>query len=185
MICILSGSARINSNTLKVSKALAKLCDKHGQKSKIIDFAGYDVPNYNQHFDPENLSAWQNNAAEAMASASHIVWVSPEYNWMPTAEVMQFINRFANKKLLKLWDQKVFATVGLSSGIGGRVPAVTMKSVLDKVIDFLEVQSRTIAAIQEVHFVPQVMDEEGELLGNEFFNKSFEDFVKKVLAAQP
>lgn len=185
MICILSGSARIHSNTLKVSKALARLCAKHGQNSKIIDFADYDIPNYNQPFDPENLSTWQNDAAEAMASASHIIWVSPEYNWMPTAEMMQFINRLANKKLLNLWDQKVFATVGLSSGIGGRVPAVTMKSVLDKVIDFLEVQSRTIAAIQEVHFVPQVMNEEGELMGNEFFNQSIEGFVKKVLATQP
>lgn len=181
MISILSGSARPQSNTLKVAKALAIQVKKLGHDSKIIDFNGFDIPNFNVPFDITQLSAWQQETINSMTKSSHIIWVTPEYNWMPSAEMMQFINRMATDTFKDVWNNKTFATVGISVGIGGRMPAVTLKNVLDKCIDFMNLDSRTIAAIQEVHFVPQVMEEDGTLKDNERFNKSFVSFVEKVI----
>ena len=43
-VCILSGSARKNNNTLRVAKALSN----HFTDSVIVDFQDYDLPNFNQ-----------------------------------------------------------------------------------------------------------------------------------------
>ncbi len=55
-VCILSGSARKNNNTLRVSKALSnQLSD-----SVIVDFQEYDLPNFNQGgISKNNQSAFQ------------------------------------------------------------------------------------------------------------------------------
>jgi chromate reductase len=181
MITILSGSARKNSNTLKVSKAINLLLKELNEDSKVIDFNGYDVPNFNQDFDGGNLSAWQTNAVDSMIQSHLVFFVSPEYNWMPTAEMMQFINRFGGGQFAHLWENKTFATVGLSSGIGGRLPALTLKNVIDEVVSFLGVDAKTVSGLQEVHHVAQVIDEEGNLLDNELFNVSFKSFVARVV----
>ena len=181
MISILSGSARPKSNTLKVSKALTIQAKKLGYNAQIIDFNGFDIPNFNAPFDITQLSSWQKETVKIMTESSHIIWVTPEYNWMPSAEMMQFINRMATESFKEIWDKKTFATVGISAGIGGRMPAVTLKNVLDKCIDFMNLNSRTIASIQEVHFVQQVMHEDGRLKDNQKFNKSFERFMEKVV----
>lgn len=181
MIAIISGSARTNSNTLKVAKAIKKLIDP-SINVEIINFEGYDVPNFNQPFNPQNLSPWQQNAIDHLSNAKLIFWLSPEYNWLPSAELVQFINRFGGADFLPIWNNKVMATVGISAGIGGRLPAVTLKNVLDKVISYLKASSFTLSSIQEVHNTPKVMTAEGNLLDQTFFNASFESFVQEAVA---
>lgn len=181
MITILSGSARQNSNTLKVAKAIKVLLHELNEESTVIDFYGYDVPNFNQVFDADSLSNWQQNAVDNMANSRLVFFVSPEYNWMPTAEMMQFINRFGGGQFGHLWENKTFATVGLSSGIGGRLPALTLKNVIDEVVSFLGVDAKTVSGLQEVHHVAKVIDEDGNLLDNDLFNFSFKSFVARVV----
>jgi len=181
MITILSGSARQHSNTLKVAKAVANIAQKLGEEATVIDFFEYDIPNYNQAFDAKNLSAWQQHAHDSILNSKLVFFISPEYNWMPTAEMMQFINRFSPSEFTPLWSNRTFATVGTSAGIGGRLPALTLKNVIDEVICFNGANGKTISAIQEVHRVQNVMDVDGNLLDNEAFNESFRGFVKGAL----
>jgi NAD(P)H-dependent FMN reductase len=182
MISIISGSARPKSNTIKVARSIAKILAEHNQTFKIIDFNQFDIPNFNQPFNPQNLTEWQKETVESLSQSTHIIWVTPEYNWLPSAEVMQFINRLGTETFKAIWDNKTFATVGISVGIGGRMPAVTLKNVLDKIIDFMQLNSKTVAAIQEVHFTSNVIEEDGTLKDNERFNQSFKSFVNGVIS---
>ncbi len=181
MITILSGSARSNSNTLKVAKAVQHIVQASGKEASIIDFHAYDVPNFNQDFDPESLSEWQQHTIASMSKAQVIFVLSPEYNWCPSAEVLTFLNRFGSKQFAAIWDNKTFATIGVSAGIGGRMPAVQLCNVINKIISFIDVSSNTISAIQEVHHVAQVIDDEGQLKDNEQFNSTFKKFVLSAI----
>ena len=101
---------------------------------------------------------------------------------MPTAEMIQFINRFSGNGLNHIWDNRTFATIGLSSGIGGRLPALHLKNMIDEVIGYSKSSGKTVSAIQEVNYVMDVIDIDGNLLENELFNQSFSGFIKSLCA---
>lgn len=182
MITILSGSARENSNTLKVAKAVANLAKLKGEEIELFDFFDYDIPNYNQAFDHNNLSIWQQKAHDAILNSQLVFFITPEYNWMPTAEMIQFINRFSAAEFKPLWSDCIFATIGISAGIGGRLPALTLKNVIDEIISFNRSNGRTLSAIQEVHHTQNVIDGMGNLMDNDVFNTSFTEFVHDALS---
>lgn len=182
MITILSGSARHNANTLRVAKAAQLLIEETNIKTEIIDFYHFDIPNYNQRFDSANLSEWQQGALDAMLNSKLVIFISPEYNWMPTAEMIQFINRFSGIGLNHIWNDRTFATIGLSSGIGGRLPALHLKNMIDEVISFSNSTGKTISALQEVNHVMDVIDVDGNLLDNAKFNQSFRSFIQSLCA---
>jgi chromate reductase len=182
MITILSGSARHNANTLRVAKAAQQEINNANISAEIIDFKDFDIPNYNQRFDPANLSTWQQGALDSILKSKLVIFISPEYNWMPTAEMIQFINRFSGNGLNHIWDNRTFATIGLSSGIGGRLPALHLKNMIDEVIGYSKSSGKTVSAIQEVNYVMDVIDIDGNLLENELFNQSFSGFIKSLCA---
>ncbi len=181
MITIISGSARKNSNTLKAAKAIEKLVTQAGWQAQIIDFNGFDIPNFNQPFDPENLTIWQQSLIANMEKSSLIFMLSPEYNWMPSAEIIQFINRFGSEKFKPIWDKKIFAMIGVSAGKGGKIPALYLTQMVNKIVSFLDLDSFVFSSIQEIHDIQQLINQEGDLLENEIFNASFAKFVTKVL----
>jgi len=183
MIAIISGSARINSNTLRVAKGLQTVLKDKNLKSTIVNFEGYDVPNFNQKFDPNNLSAWQSNLVETVSQATLVFVLSPEYNWFPSAELMQFANRFGSKNFEAIWDGKTFAMLGVSNGFGGRLPAMHLSNIYNKIISFLDLNSVVHSKIQEVHNVAEIMDVDGNLQHNERFNTGFLRFVDSALIA--
>jgi len=183
MIAIISGSARANSNTLRVANGLQTVLKDKNIESSIVNFEGYDVPNFNQAFDPNNLTSWQSNLVEKISKAQLVFVLSPEYNWFPSAELMQFANRFGSRNFEAMWDGKTFAMVGVSHGIGGRLPAMYLCNIYNKIISFLDLDSVVHSKIQEVQNATEVMDAEGNLQGNEKFNKGFLRFVDTALIA--
>lgn len=173
-VCILSGSARKDNNTLRVAKALSNLVEE----STIIDFQAYDLPNFNQqNIQPGSESPFQKRLIEAIDSAQLLLVLTPEYNWFPTAEIINTIHQLAVKDYIHIFDNTVIATVGVSAGRGGRMPAVQLTTVFNKIIGFFGLNSIVSSGVFEVQEVTKCMDEEGNLLDNTAFNKGILNFV--------
>ena len=175
---ILSGSSRKNSTSLLVSKALAKNLQEQGQEQvRILDFESYDLPFFNQELNKNNLSPFQTQLIEAMNWADNIIFVTPEYNWFPSAEIIQLIHRFGSKEYEEIWQNKVFSFVGVSSGRGGRMPMVQLGYVVDKILSVFNFQSITNPKSFEVQFAGKVLDAEGNSLGSVEFDKGLSAFI--------
>jgi chromate reductase len=180
MVTILSGSPRKNSNTLRVAKAIKEHFKQvNPQKPcEIIDFYEYDVPNYNQTpVDVNQLSPWQQKVVDAMSNSQLVFVLTPEYNWMPSAEMLQFIHVFGAPKYKAIWENKVFATCGTSSGRGGRMPAVQLSNTINKVLNVFNFESFVSAKMFESQFTDKALDENGLSLGNEEYNKGLQSFI--------
>jgi chromate reductase len=181
MITILSGSPRKNSNTLRVAKALKQMVAANTEEEvNIIDFNGFDIPSANQgRITKDNLSAWQQNLFTS-ASASRLVFVlTPEYNWFPSAEIIQMLHAMGGPQFAEMWNHKVFATCGTSNGRGGRMPAIQLGYAINKIISVFNFDSMVSAKIFESQFSDQVLNEDGQSTGNqEYMNglKVFADY---------
>lgn len=181
--CILSGSARHNSNTLRVSKGLARVLQEMGASDiELISFENYDIPNFNQPDpQPDSLTPFQSQLVQAMRGAHSIIFVTPEYNWFPTAEIIQFIHRFGDTPFADIWNEKVFSFVGISSGRGGRIPTVQLGYVVGKLINVFGFQSMVNSKSFEVQFVTKVLGPEGESLDNPEFDKGLNKFTSHLI----
>jgi len=179
MITIISGSARPGSNTLRVAKAIKRLLESKGvQEVSLIDCAAYDIPFYNgQDLNPERLSSFQQEVATSMSESGLIFLLTPEYNWFPSAEIINLIHRFGTNGFKNCWDDKVFATCGVSTGRGGRMPAVQLSYVVNKLLNVMNLHSVVSPKMFESQFTTKALDEAGNSLGNEEFDKGLEQFV--------
>ena len=181
-ICIISGSARTNNNTIRVAKAIAQGMESLGHTTSLIDFVAYDIPLINQgNIDAEQLTPFQQALTQGMLRANAIIIITPEYNWSTTTEILNWLHRFGDRKFAALFHEKVFATVGVSTGKGGKAPALHLHSVLNKIISFTDLDSIVSAKIFESHFTKEVLDENGASLGNVQFDAGMNDFIQYTL----
>lgn len=181
-IGIISGSARPNNNTIKLAKAIENHHIKLGNSTQILNFIDYDLgSSVIQPLDLDQLSIFQQKSISLFKNSSIIYFLSPEYNWMPTVEILNFINHFAQKNTAHLLEEKVFAFAGISIGRGGKLPALDMKKMLDKVIGYFSILSITSSKIFECHEINQVLDENGKSLNNSEFDKGLENFCNYQL----
>jgi chromate reductase, NAD(P)H dehydrogenase (quinone) len=177
-ISIISGSARSNNNTIRVGYALKKIFEQAGHQTSLVDFMQYDIPLINQgELDPNELSTFQQSLVTSIENADLCIIITPEYNWSTTPEILNFLHRFGDKKFASIFDEKVFALVGVSTGKGGKAPALHLVSILNKIISFLDLNSVVSPKLFESHFTKEVIDERGNLLGNALFDKGINDFV--------
>jgi len=179
MITILSGSPRKNSNTIRVAKALQLIIEQTTEhKAYIIDFNGFDIPSANAGtVDLTNLTAWQQSLYDSMVS-SHLVFVlTPEYNWFPSAEIIQLIHAMGGAPFADMWNHKVFATCGTSNGRGGRMPAIQLGYAINKIISVFNFDSMVSAKLFESQFTDKVLNEHGESTGNQEYMNGLKVFV--------
>ena len=182
-ICILSGSSRKNSNTLRLSKATKlKLTEMTNAQIDVINFEDYDFPFFNgTPVDRENPSEFQASVFKLMQKADLIFVYSPEYNWFPSGEMVNLIHQIASEKNADLFDEKVFAFGGVSSGRGGKIPAIQLSYVFGKVINFLNLSSLVSSKIFESCFTQDSVNEEGKLSGDERYIDEFNRFIEYSL----
>jgi len=171
---ILSGSARIDNNTLRVAKAISKMMGD----AKIVDYQGYSLPHANEGFlGHEDLDDFQKELVRTI-DKSHLLFVlTPEYNWFPSAEIINTVHHLATKTHHHILDELVVAFVGVSTGRGGRLPAIQLSYVFDKVFNVYNLNSITSPKKFESQFTLDCLDKEGNLLDNQAYNKGLRDFV--------
>jgi chromate reductase len=181
MLSILSGSSRPTSSTGKVAKAIYHACVAHGISGDQIlmpDFTTYDIPFHNAgEVTKTNLSGFQNSVYQAMSKADMIFILTPEYNWFPSAEIINLINQYGTREFSDCWDKKIFVTCGISSGRGGRIPAVQLSYVLNKLINVMDFHSVVSPKMFESQFTGKALDVDGNSLGNEEYDKGLHKFV--------
>jgi chromate reductase len=183
-IAIISGSARANNNTLRVAKAIQLQLNQLDFQSNIIDFTFYDLPLINQgKIDINNWSAFQENLITNWQNADLIITISPEYNWSATPELLNMYNAIGVKDFMDLFNEKTFAFVGVSSGKGGKMPCLQLIQVVGKLVSFSNSQSLISPKIFESHFTKEVLDENGNSLGNNLYDNGLLDFINYNLAA--
>lgn len=181
-IAILSGSARANNNTLRVGKAIQQRLIRLEHDTALVDFQQYDIPLINQgNIVPHQFTEFQQHLADTMRAANIIVVITPEYNWSTTPEILNFLHRFGSRELSDLFNEKVFATVGVSTGKGGKAPALHLHTILNKIISFTDLNSFVSSKIFESHFTKEVLDEDGNSLGNAQFDAGLNDFISYTL----
>jgi chromate reductase len=181
-ISILSGSARAHNNTIRVGKAIELRLQQAGHTTTLVDFVHYDIPLMNQGgIDETNLNPFQQQLADSMQAADVVILITPEYNWSTTPEILNFLHRLGDRKFKHLFNQKVFATVGVSTGKGGKAPALHLHSILNKIISFTDLDSLVSAKIFESHYTKEVLDENGNSLGNEMYDAGLNDFINYTL----
>ncbi len=183
IVTILSGSSRTNSNTLRACKGLERVLKEKGvAKVNLINFETYDIPFFNgPQLNPNALTPFQSELVAAMQESDSIIMATPEYNWFPSAEIINLIHRLADKPFLSIWENKVFSFVGVSTGRGGRMPTVQMGYVVDKIISVFNISSITNPKSFEIQFVKQVLDADGQSLGNAEFDKGMEQFINYLM----
>jgi len=180
-IAILSGSARTNNNTLRVAKAISRLTELN-HNVKLIDFQQYDIPLIAQGgLNPNELSVFQQELVQAMDFAQLIIFVSPEYNWSTTPEILNMLHLLPNKPFMHLFENKVFSFVGVSTGKGGKAPALHLMQIVNKVVSFADLESIVAAKIFESHFTKEVLDADGQSLGNELYDAGLQSYIDYTL----
>ena len=160
---ILSGSSRANNSTIRVSKAIEQGLQDKGVEVELVDFRDYDMPFFNEDdMDLGGLSGFQKGLIEAWDRSSLIFVVSPEYNWFPSAELVNMVHQLGNRTFAHLFENKVFAFAGVSSGRGGRLPSMQLSAVFEKLISHLNKLSVCSPAKFESHYSTKEVSESGD-----------------------
>jgi chromate reductase len=181
-ICIISGSARQNNNTYRTALALQRVLQAQ-HVVKIIDFTAYDIPLIAQGgIDLKALTPFQQNLFNTMAESHVVIVISPEYNWSTTPEILNLMHLLPTKEMPELLNNKVFAFAGVSTGKGGKIPAIQLMQITNKLISFGNFKSIVSAKIFESHFTNEALDENGNSLGNNMYDNGMIDFCNYTIA---
>lgn len=178
-ISIISTSPRKNSSSLRVAKRIKQILEsKNFSHLQICDFENYDIPLVGQgELHQEQLSDFQQKLIDTWASGELLIFVVPEYNWNTSPQLINAIDQLGGAPFDYLFDNKVFAFCGVSSGRGGRMPAVQMMTLFHKIISFTNKLSVISPKIYESHETAKNVAENGDSMGNTFYDKPLEQFI--------
>jgi chromate reductase len=178
-ISIISTSPRKGSNSLKVGKRIQQiLLTKDYPTVGLCDFENYDIPLVGQgELDKSHLSDFQHKLIETWASGDLLFFIVPEYNWLTSPQLINAVHQLGTKEFSHLFDNKIFAFCGVSSGRGGRLPAIQMMTLFNKIISFTNKYAIVSPKVYESHDTDKNVDENGNSLGNVLYDKSLAQFI--------
>ena len=177
-ILLISASPRAGL-TLRFSLFLAAYLTEKYPKASVhrMDFTGFDIsPLGKGLFPAEPVTPFQQELLENWKKADLIIFCSPEYNWTASAETFILMERLGSRAFRSFFEDKVFALAGVSSGRGGRQPALDIGRVLSKIIGFMDVHSIVSSKILEVHDAGMNLNENALSLGNPVFETAVQAF---------
>lgn len=182
-IAIISTSPREGSNSLKVARYLKKvLAEKGYTDSLIFDFRKNDIPLVGRgEVDPANLTAAQKDLVDTWGDADVVVFIVPEYNWLTGGELINALHQLGSHHFKHLFNDKVFAMAGVSTGRGGRRPCLELTTLVNKLISFLHVHSVISPKLFESHETNKQLTEDGISTGNPVYEKGLSEFVDYTL----
>ena len=182
-IALISTSSRPNSNSIRFAKYVRHVLAESGQREVlIVNFEHYDIPLVGQGsvkkdaptpFQQELIGAWE--------AADLVFFIVPEYNWAAPPQATNTIHQLGGPAFKHLFDNKVFAMVGVSNGRGGRQPALDMTTVVSKIISFTNSYSIVSPKLYESHETDKNLDETGRFIGHEVYDRTARAFVEYTL----
>lgn len=124
-ILIVSGSHRLNSQSLKVSKWLATALESNKYETNIIDLSVSQLPFWDESVwnAQSELSAQVKPYIDQFMDADAIVLVAPEWGGMAPAAVKNLLLYVTSKQAA----HKPVLLVGVSSGRGGSYPIADLR----------------------------------------------------------
>jgi len=123
---IISGSHRLNSQSMKVARYLKALVEKRGGQAGITDLSRNALPLWDERVwdsDPEWMKIWS-PIADELSKADSLIVVVPEYHGMAGPAMKNFF-LFCTPQLLA---HKPAMLVGVSAGMGGSYPIAEMRA---------------------------------------------------------
>ena len=150
MICLVSGTFRPNSQTLRVTKILEKLYRAQGVPTQILDLQ--DLPQEIFRPDayetkPESFEPFSN----AILKADGLVIVTPEYNGGFPGILKHFIDLL---KFPESFDKKPVAFVGVAAGMWGALRPVEQLEAVFKYRNALTFGERIFLPRVETQVTP-------------------------------
>jgi len=179
-VAIISGSSRKDNLTIRVAKAIKNQLIKRENVNDVVllDLRDNDFPSVGRkEIMPDSLSPYQKNFIQALKEASLIFICLPEYNWTTNPELINIFHQIGSKDFKACFDDKVFATAGISNGRGGRMPCIQLHILLNKIISFIDAFGIVSPLLFESHETDKNVDANGNLLTNDLYNKTFLRFV--------
>ncbi|GAB3957322.1 hypothetical protein GCM10028805_49700 [Spirosoma harenae] len=182
-IALISTSSRKNSNSLRFVKYLRHLLEEEGpHEVSIIDFEEYDIPLVGQgSVKKDELTPFQERLISAWEAAELVIFAMPEYNWTAPPQATNAIHQLGGPSFKHLFDNKVFAMVGISNGRGGRQPALDMTTVVNKIISFTNSYSIVSPKLYESHETANNLDEHSRFVGHEIYERTVRAFMDYTL----
>lgn len=181
-ITIISTSSRKHSNSLRFSRFLSNVLTEKGHQVNIIDFEHYDIPFSGQGWlNKDALTPFQQTLISAWEAADLVFFALPEYNWTAPPQATNLIHQTGGPAFKHLFENKVFAMVGVSNGRGGRQPALDMTTVTNKIISFTNSFSIISPKLYESHETDKNLNEAGEFVGHEVYDRTARAFIDYTL----
>lgn len=182
-ITLISTSSRKNSNSLRFVSYIRNLLVADGQHDvSIVSFEDYDIPFVGQGtVKKDALTPFQSELINAWESADLVLFAMPEYNWTAPPQATNTIHQLGGPAFKHLFDNKVFAMVGISNGRGGRQPALDMTTVVNKIISFTNSYSIISPKLYESHETDKNLDENGHFHGHEVYERTAKAFLDYTL----
>lgn len=148
----------------------------------VVTFEQYDIPFVGQgSVKPDQLTAFQQELTSTWEAADLILFAMPEYNWTAPPQATNAIHQLGGPSFKHLFENKVFAMVGISNGRGGRQPALDMTTVMNKIISFTNSYSIVSPKLYESHETDKNLDENGQFIGHEVYERTVNAFLSYTL----
>jgi NAD(P)H-dependent FMN reductase len=120
-IFVFSASLRQQSVNLKLSELIAKVAEDLGAEVDFARINEFDMPIYN--FDDQQASGIPAGAqalADRITGADGMILTSPEYNWLPPAQIKNAVDWLSRIKPIPL-DKKSILLSSASPSLAGGV----------------------------------------------------------------
>ncbi|MCW7492731.1 NAD(P)H-dependent oxidoreductase [Leptospira sp. 2 VSF19] len=124
-ICLIAGSHRKNSQTLKVGKFLAEILKSKGIEITLFDLGGNPLPLWEPTMwekDSDIKKFWL-EYSEGLGSADAYVFLSPEYAGMASPALKNFFLYLTGSDI----SHKPGLIITVSSGMGGSYPNAELR----------------------------------------------------------
>jgi chromate reductase, NAD(P)H dehydrogenase (quinone) len=182
-IAIIATSPRKNSNSLRFSNYLQKIAQLSGYEDvTVVDFHHFDIPSVGRGtVNKDALTDFQSELITAWGNADLVFFVTPEYNFTVNGDLLNAFHQLGSKDFAYLFNNKVFAFAGVSSGRGGKVPCLELTTVVNKIINFSNQYSVVSPRIYESHETHKNLDENSDSVGNLIYENSVKAFVDYAL----
>ncbi|RYC70381.1 MULTISPECIES: NAD(P)H-dependent oxidoreductase [Spirosoma] len=182
-IALISTSSRKNGNSLRFINFVRNVLNETGQHDvSVVTFEHYDIPYVGQgSVKQETLTPFQQELISSWAAADLVIFAMPEYNWTAPPQASNTIHQLGGPAFKHLFENKVFAMVGISNGRGGRQPALDMTTVMNKIISFTNSYSIISPKLYESHETDKNLDEAGRFIGHEVYDRTARAFIDYTL----